>query len=202
VADSAARVARERRSASTSCRGDVKTILPLIWQPSLQAVQAVPFGTGPTTFSVFFVTEEPGQRLAVGHRAARADPYSQQRHAGVQRLGRRCHRCAGEKCRSLLARWPTMCGRSTAPRGPSARAQYQLLRAAHPKATRSAYGHSLLFRAQTSSFTRLKTAPKSRHSFVEVQRCRRFAVCSGFEIARMLEIGNERGLGRAPSEPQ
>jgi hypothetical protein len=75
-------------------------------------------------------------------------------------------------------------------------------RAAHPKATRSAYGHSLLFRAQTSSFTRLKTAPKSRHSFVEVQRCRRFAVCSGFEIARMLEIGNERGLGRAPSEPQ
>ena len=62
--------------------------------------------------------------------------------------------------------------------------------------------HSLLFRTQTSSFTGLKTAPKSRHSFVEVQRCRRFAVCSGFEIAHMLEIGTEPGLGRAPSEPQ
>jgi hypothetical protein len=30
-----------------------RTILPLIWQPSLQPVQTVPFGTGPTTFSAF-----------------------------------------------------------------------------------------------------------------------------------------------------
>ena len=30
-----------------------RTILPLIWQPSLQPGQTVPFGTGPTTFSAF-----------------------------------------------------------------------------------------------------------------------------------------------------
>jgi hypothetical protein len=28
-----------------------RTILPLIWQPSLQPAQTVPFGTGPTTFT-------------------------------------------------------------------------------------------------------------------------------------------------------
>jgi hypothetical protein len=35
-----------------------RTILPLIWQPSLQPAQTVPFGTGPTTFSAFL---SPGQ---------------------------------------------------------------------------------------------------------------------------------------------
>ena len=30
-----------------------RTILPLIWQPSLQPAQTVPFGIGPTTFSAF-----------------------------------------------------------------------------------------------------------------------------------------------------
>lgn len=30
-----------------------RTILPLIWQPSLQPAQTVPFGTGPITFSAF-----------------------------------------------------------------------------------------------------------------------------------------------------
>src|SRR5690242_15558235 len=30
-----------------------RTILPLIWNPSLQPAQTVPFGTGPTTFSAF-----------------------------------------------------------------------------------------------------------------------------------------------------
>ena len=30
-----------------------RTILPLIWQPSLQPAQSVPFGLGPTTFSAF-----------------------------------------------------------------------------------------------------------------------------------------------------
>ena len=30
-----------------------RTILPLIWQPSLQPAHTVPFGTGPTTFSAF-----------------------------------------------------------------------------------------------------------------------------------------------------
>jgi hypothetical protein len=44
---------RGPRGVATSWRGDVKTILPLIWQPSLQPVQTVPFGTGPTTISAF-----------------------------------------------------------------------------------------------------------------------------------------------------
>jgi len=30
-----------------------RTILPLVWQPSLQPAQTVPFGLGPTTFSAF-----------------------------------------------------------------------------------------------------------------------------------------------------
>ena len=36
-----------------------RTILPLIWQPSLQPAQTVPFGTGPTTFSAFLSPNEP-----------------------------------------------------------------------------------------------------------------------------------------------
>jgi hypothetical protein len=36
-----------------------RTILPLIWQPSLQPVQTVPFGIGPTTFSAFLSPKNP-----------------------------------------------------------------------------------------------------------------------------------------------
>jgi hypothetical protein len=36
-----------------------RTILPLIWQPSLQPAQTVPFGTGPTTFSAFLSPSKP-----------------------------------------------------------------------------------------------------------------------------------------------
>ena len=36
-----------------------RTILPLIWQPSLQPAQTVPFGTGPTTFSAFLSPSNP-----------------------------------------------------------------------------------------------------------------------------------------------
>ena len=36
-----------------------RTILPLIWQPTLQPAQTVPFGTGPTTFSTFFSPNNP-----------------------------------------------------------------------------------------------------------------------------------------------
>jgi hypothetical protein len=36
-----------------------RTILPLIWQPSLQPGQSVPFGTGPTTFSAFLSPHNP-----------------------------------------------------------------------------------------------------------------------------------------------
>lgn len=36
-----------------------RTILPLIWQPSFQPRQAVPFGTGPTTFSAFVSPANP-----------------------------------------------------------------------------------------------------------------------------------------------
>jgi hypothetical protein len=36
-----------------------RTILPLVWQPSLQPAQTVPFGTGATTFSVFVSPKDP-----------------------------------------------------------------------------------------------------------------------------------------------
>jgi hypothetical protein len=35
------------------------TILPLVWQPSFQPAQTVPFGTGPTTFSAFLSVANP-----------------------------------------------------------------------------------------------------------------------------------------------
>jgi hypothetical protein len=45
-----------------------RTILPLIWQPSLTPAQTVPFGTGPTTFSAFLSPARPfnGWLWAVG----------------------------------------------------------------------------------------------------------------------------------------
>ncbi|HTQ71966.1 MAG TPA: hypothetical protein VMH92_10795 [Acidocella sp.] len=36
-----------------------RTILPLIWQPSLEPMHTVPFGTGPTTFSAFLSPATP-----------------------------------------------------------------------------------------------------------------------------------------------
>src|SRR4051794_15290811 len=36
-----------------------RTILPLIWQPSFQPAQTVPFGTGPTAFSAFLSPSKP-----------------------------------------------------------------------------------------------------------------------------------------------
>ncbi len=45
-----------------------RTILPLIWQPSLQPANTVPFGTGPITFSAFLSPKNPtnGWLWAVG----------------------------------------------------------------------------------------------------------------------------------------
>jgi len=39
------------------------------------------------------------------------------------------------------------------------------------------------------------------HSVPAAQKRRRYAVCLGFEIARIVEIGNEPGLCWAPSQP-
>ena len=36
-----------------------RTILPLVWNPSLQPAQSVPFGLGPTAFSAFFSPRSP-----------------------------------------------------------------------------------------------------------------------------------------------
>lgn len=36
-----------------------RAILPLVWQPSLQPTQTVPFGTGPITFSAFLSPAQP-----------------------------------------------------------------------------------------------------------------------------------------------
>jgi hypothetical protein len=45
-----------------------RTILPLVWQPSLLPAQTVPFGTGPITFSAFLSPKNPtnGWLWAVG----------------------------------------------------------------------------------------------------------------------------------------
>ena len=45
-----------------------RTILPLLWQPSLEPAHTVPFGTGPTTFSAFLSPSKPvnGWLWAVG----------------------------------------------------------------------------------------------------------------------------------------
>jgi hypothetical protein len=45
-----------------------RTILPFIWQPSLQPANTVPFGTGPTTFSAFLSPSKPvnGWLWAIG----------------------------------------------------------------------------------------------------------------------------------------
>ncbi|HME27107.1 MAG TPA: hypothetical protein VKI44_38265 [Acetobacteraceae bacterium] len=45
-----------------------RTILPLVWQPSLQPLQTVPFGTAPTTLSAFLSPKNPvnGWLWAVG----------------------------------------------------------------------------------------------------------------------------------------
>jgi len=45
-----------------------RTILPLVWQPSLEPAKTVPFGTGPTTFSAFLSPSKPvnGWLWAVG----------------------------------------------------------------------------------------------------------------------------------------
>jgi hypothetical protein len=40
-----------------------RTILPLIWQPSLQPAHTVPFGTGPTSFSAFLSPSKPVTNL-------------------------------------------------------------------------------------------------------------------------------------------
>ena len=43
-----------------------RTILPLVWQPSFQPAQTVPFGTGPGTFSAFLTPANPvGADVAV-----------------------------------------------------------------------------------------------------------------------------------------
>src|SRR5271154_5237450 len=36
-----------------------RTILPLVWSPSLDPAHTVPFGTGPTTFSAFLSPSNP-----------------------------------------------------------------------------------------------------------------------------------------------
>jgi hypothetical protein len=43
-----------------------RTILPLVWNPSLQPAQTVPFGLGPTTFSAFLSPVKPVNGLVWG----------------------------------------------------------------------------------------------------------------------------------------
>ena len=94
-----------------------RTILPLVWQPSFQPAQTVPFGTGPTTFSAFLSPTNPtnGWLWGVGPVVRVAD--DQQQDLGSNVWG-------GGPTGVLVymngpgspACWPTTCGRSAAPR--------------------------------------------------------------------------------------
>ncbi len=43
-----------------------RTILPLVWQPSLAPAHTVPFGTGPTSFSMFLSPSQPKNGIVWG----------------------------------------------------------------------------------------------------------------------------------------
>jgi hypothetical protein len=70
-----------------------RTILPLVWQPSFQPAQTVPFGTGPTTFSAFLSPSKPVDGWLW------VEP-------GLQRLGRRSDRRVG-LYEGAVGRWRT-----------------------------------------------------------------------------------------------
>ena len=72
-----------------------RTILPLIWQPSLQPAHTVPFGTGPTTFSAFLSPHQSDQRMAVGRRPGRPGADDQRQDPRFACLGRRSDWRAG-----------------------------------------------------------------------------------------------------------
>ena len=72
-----------------------RTILPLVWQPTLQPAQTVPLGRPDHILGVSF-TGFAGQRLAMGGWSGHSDPDHQQRHARLERLGR------GPDCRDRL----------------------------------------------------------------------------------------------------
>jgi hypothetical protein len=59
-----------------------RTILPLIWQPSLQPAQTVPFGKRLDHVLGVPIAEEPNQRLALGGRACLPDSDGQHSSLG------------------------------------------------------------------------------------------------------------------------
>ena len=72
-----------------------RTILPLIWQPSLQPAHTVPFGTGPITFSAFLSPAEPKNGWLWGVGPVIQVPTASDRDARLLGLGRRADRRAG-----------------------------------------------------------------------------------------------------------
>ena len=68
-----------------------RTILPLIWQPSLQPANTVPFGTGPITFSAFLSPKNPTNGWLWAAGPVYPGAYDQRQDARVQRLGCRAY---------------------------------------------------------------------------------------------------------------
>ncbi len=66
-----------------------RTILPLIWNPSLQPLRSVPFGTGPITFTAFVSPTKTVGGWVFGAGPVVQIPHRKQRDTRLQRLGRR-----------------------------------------------------------------------------------------------------------------
>jgi hypothetical protein len=87
-----------------------RTILPLIWQPSLQPAQTVPFGTGPTTFSAFLSPSQPVngwlwalERFPITLKSIPSERDSLRIH--LRRIGPAVCRCDPIDCRWFFP-WP------------------------------------------------------------------------------------------------
>jgi hypothetical protein len=97
-----------------------RTIVPLIWQPSVQPAETVPFGTGPTTFSAFLSPASPTNGWLWG-----AGPVVQIPTISSATLGSNVWGGGPTGVymkRGSRACWPTTCGRSGALREREARA--------------------------------------------------------------------------------
>jgi hypothetical protein len=82
------------RTGHPSCRATLitRTILPLIWQPSLQPAQTVPFGQQADHVLGLSLAEEAGRWMGVGRGSDRADSDRQQQDARLERVGHRPRR--------------------------------------------------------------------------------------------------------------
>ena len=99
-----------------------RTILPLVWNPSLQPAQSVPFGLAPTSFSAFLSPNNPvdGWVWGVGPIAELPTITNKTLGSNVWGLGPAAV-SSSSPVRSLPARWSTTCSHLAARRPQAAR---------------------------------------------------------------------------------